>query len=179
MTSTEMCSPSILSARSHKPNIPHAVNCVWKHYCNAFLWFPVHLWNSACWYYHRGDGGRCVRGCSVYSAPFAWLPACLLIALYSECLRPMWGVAAGSIGCNVTKHIRDGYSRLVKARRSIQTPFCLSALLSSPFCAARLSLCLCLFRLLCLCLLASFLLISSCLNSLLSCLASSQLSVYS
>lgn len=91
-----------------------------------------------------------VGGCSVYSAPLAWLPACLLITLYSECLRRMWGVAVGSIGCNVTKHIKDGYSRLVKAPRINPNPFPL--------------LCFTLFFLHghCLCL---FMSISSCLSS--------------
>lgn len=97
----------------------------------------------------QGAWGRVRGGCSVYSTPPAWHPACLLITLYSECLRLMWGLAVGSIGCNVTKHIRDGYLRIVKAPRSIQTPFCHSASLSSTFCVVSLPLCVCLFRLLC------------------------------
>lgn len=175
---------SFLSARFHKPNTPHAVNCIRKHYCNAFFLSPCQSLEFSPLILPWEGWEQVRRGCSVYSAPLAWLPACLLIALYSECLRPMWGVAVGSIGCNVTKHIRDGYSRLVKARRSIHTPFCHSALLSSPSCTARLSLCLCLFwllcRLLCFCLLSCLLRIS--FMSELSILLSrffSALSVYS
>lgn len=84
---------------------------------------------------------------SVYPALLARLPACPLIAFLSESLTPTWRIAVGLVGCDVTKHIRDGYSRLVKACRSIQT----LSLLSSPSCVVTVSLFFfffCLFHLL-------------------------------
>lgn len=121
----------------HKPNTPHAVNSVWKHYCNAVFLSPLTV--SGIQPVDTSTGGcgcECAGGWSVYSALLAWYPAYLLITLYSECLRPMWGVAVGSIACNVTKHIRDGYSRLVETGRFNQTRSACKAeaLLSSPLC---------------------------------------------
>lgn len=98
----------------------------------------VSHWHSACWYYHSGvEGG--VRG--------AVLIQLCLHGLLSNCsvFRMTQTDVRSSIGCNVTKHIRDGYSRLVKVPRSIQTPLHHPALLSSPFCMAILSLSLIMF----------------------------------
>lgn len=121
----------------HKPNTPHAVNSVWKHYCNAVFLSPLTVSGIQPVDTSTGVCGcECAGGWSVYSALLAWYPAYLLITLYSECLRPMWGVAVGSIACNVTKHIRDGYSRLVETGRFNQTRSACKAeaLLSSPLC---------------------------------------------
>lgn len=112
---------SFPSAWFHNPNTPHAVNSVWKHYCCAFSLSPCQSLAFSLLILSQGGGGERAGVWSVYPALLAWHPACLLITLYSERLRPMSGVAAGSIACDVTQHIRGGYSRLVETRKSIQT----------------------------------------------------------